>query len=226
MKSLNIVAHPDDDLLFLNPDILEDIENGDGSSILYMTRGDDGRNRQYYDRRFEAVSIAYPDYIHPYYYGIKSNSFRNGDVYGSLYAMWNDHTLKVEPVGGDKFPVPFYTYDVVVELIRQSIEYSKPDVIRTHDPDVEPSIDHDEPHLDHIDHIYTAKFVQEAAKAFPHIPVYAYMGYPIRYQPENVVPELAAKKLQMWRKYQEIDTEVAGEQWDIAMSRQYKRRIQ
>ena len=114
----------------------------------------------------------------------------------------------------------------LIAWIENWIEGVQPDIIRTHDPDVEPAIDHDEPHLDHIDHIYTAKFVQEAAKSFPSIPVYAYMGYPIRYQATNVSPELTQQKLAMWRKYQEIDTSVAGEQWDIAMSRCYKRRIQ
>lgn len=224
MISLNIVAHPDDDLLSLNPDILHDLENGAEVKVFYLTRGDDGRDCEYTDKREDASYQAYfgKGVFSLTYAPIKSNSLRNGDVYGSLYEMWNNHWAKVDTFQS----VQLYDYDTVLKVIRAEIASSKADIIRTHDPDVEPAIFEGGETLDHIDHIYTAKFVQEAAKSFPSIPVYAYMGYPIRYQPDNVSEELAQKKLAMWRRYQEIDTEVAGEQWDIAMNRCYKRKIQ
>lgn len=222
MKSLNVVGHPDDDLLFLNPDILEEMERQDSPYQIYITAGDDGRDEGYVNVKRSALRNVYGGTTAwRKFMWVKSNSHRSGDSYGSLYRMFNDRNKTEEGFVGHEL-----SYDYIIGALIGLIETIKPDVIRTHDPDCEPSIDHDEPHLDHIDHIYTAKFVQEAAKAFPHIPVYAYMSYPIRYQPENVSPELAAKKLQMWRRYQEIDTEVAGEQWDLAMTRQYKRRIQ
>lgn len=235
MISLNIVSHPDDDLLFLNPDILEDIENGKEPIVFYITVGDDGQGCEYYEKRIEAIHEAYKFVGDSYgyhnhrlpYASVKSNSFRNGDIYGSLYKMWHDHAVITDTVSNSVgWSSPYYTYENVIGMIKQGIEYYKPDMIRTHDPDTEPAIDKDGETLDHIDHIYTAKFVQAAAKSFPTIPVYAYMGYPIRHQPENVLPELAEKKLAMWRKYQEIDTSVAGEQWDLASKRCYKRRIQ
>lgn len=216
MVSLNIVAHPDDDLLFLNPDILEDEE----FYILYMTYGDDG-DSEIWMKKVDALQSAYGTSEVQDYEDIKSNSLKNGDAYGDLYRMWNDRDAIFTTYLGERC-----SGKGTIRSIEQYIHHYQPDVIRTHDPDVEPAILEGGETLDHIDHIYTAKFVQEAAKSFPHIPVYAYMGYPIRYQPDNVSPELAAKKLQMWRRYQEIDTEVAGEQWDIAMARQYKRRIQ
>lgn len=217
MVSLNIVSHPDDDLLFLNPDILED----DEAYILYMTYGDDG-DSEIWSKKVDASQYAYNNSEILDWEGIRSNSLRSGDPYGDLYRMWNDRTTPLVTYFGDEKR----SGNGTIVAIKQYIHHYAPDVIRTHDPDVEPAILEGGETLDHIDHIYTAKFVQEAAKAFPLIPVYAYMGYPIRHQPENVSPELAAKKLQMWRKYQEIDTEVAGEQWDLAMSRCYKRRIQ
>lgn len=218
MTSLNIVAHPDDDLLFLNPDILDE-----KATIIYMTMGDDGRGNDYAKMRQRASRNAWSGYrnVKLEFFPLYSNSFRSGDKYGWLHSSWEEGSNNNFEMGHSS-----WNPGHLLEILKGFIENTKCDVIRTHDPDTEPSIDHDEPHLDHIDHIYTAKFVQEAAKVFPLIPVYAYMGYPIRYQPENVAPELAAKKLQMWRKYQEIDTEVAGEQWDIAMTRCYKRRIQ
>lgn len=219
MRSLNVVAHADDDLLFLNPDILQD----DEFYNLYVTAGDDGYGIAYITTRCEAARSAYtyPANTNLNFLYLKSNSFRNGDLYGELYRVWSDEKYTTETIYGNQLES-----NGLIAWIENWIEGVQPDIIRTHDPDAEPAIDHDEPHLDHIDHIYTAKFVQEAAKAFSSIPVYAYMGYPIRYQAPNVSPELTQQKLAMWRKYQEIDTSVAGEQWDIAMSRCYKRRIQ
>ncbi len=37
--ALTIVAHPDDDLLFLNPDILRDIEAGRCARTVFVTAG-------------------------------------------------------------------------------------------------------------------------------------------------------------------------------------------
>ena len=59
MNTLNIVAHPDDDLLFLNPDILRDFENNREPYLLYLTTGDDGRDTDYVLKRMDAVQYAW-----------------------------------------------------------------------------------------------------------------------------------------------------------------------
>ncbi len=41
-KSLNIVAHEDDDIIFMNPDILSDIQSGRCVETMFMTAGDAG----------------------------------------------------------------------------------------------------------------------------------------------------------------------------------------
>lgn len=228
MTSLNIVSHPDDDLLFLNPDIVEEVSSHKGMTyVAYLTWGDDGRGEDYVRCRRRATLSAYKamgatvyDYAYREFW-IRSNSFRSGDVYGSLYQMWHDHAVQVKD-----FNMHTWDYAALLGSIQDLIGYVKPDLIRTQDPDAEPAIDHDEPQLDHIDHIYTAKFVQEAAKQFPNIPVYAYEGYPIRTKASNVDAEGTEKKTLMWRAYQAVDTSVAGEIWDVAMSRCYKRQIQ
>lgn len=213
MKSLNIVAHPDDDLLFFNPDILNDEQ----AYIFYMTMGDDGRGREEWQRKRLGLLYTYENYPHiKLIFGtIKSNSYRVGDKHGSLASMW--HGGYGEDVDGEK-----YKDSVIKYRLERLIDLIHPNIIRTHDPDCKPQIEPNDDGDDHIDHIYTAKFAQLVATKHL-MPVYAYTGYPIRNLPGN---SPAHGKQELWRRYQSTDPEVAGEQWDIAMTRCYKRRIQ
>ncbi len=209
--SLNFVAHQDDDLLFMNPEIAESGET-EIQVIIYMTQGDDGNDAAYIKMRQEAAWCAWgidglKHTAIQQFWNYKSSCFRLHRPYGELYELWLSEK------------------QFVTDRIRRDIDHYKPDLIRVHDPDVSPAIDHDEPDLDHIDHIYSAKFVMEAVKDI-NIPVFAYMGYPIRYQPDNLNEHQVELKTKMWRAYQSIDTSVAGEQWDIALKRCYKRQLQ
>jgi len=57
--SMNIVAHQDDDLLFMNPDILHDIQAGNCVRTVYLTAGDAGNDKLYWLNRQNGVEIAY-----------------------------------------------------------------------------------------------------------------------------------------------------------------------
>lgn len=230
MTTLNIVAHPDDDLLFMNPDIAEDILLDSRPHIVYLTAGDD-RNGFFYARRKQDASRRVFDdlMVGMRWVGLRSNSFKEGDVYGDLYKMWNNPEYVAEYGGysdSKKLTPRGFTRDMVLEEILDYISSNNPSLIRIQDPDCEPNLTQDSPHGDHVDHIYGARFAQEACKAFPHIPVYAYTSYPIRFMPPNLNAHQIELKTKMWRAYQSVDTSVAGEQWDIALSRCYKRRIQ
>jgi len=56
---LNIVAHQDDDLLFMNPDIMRDIQAGKCSRTIYLTAGDAGSGRYYALKREQGSEAAY-----------------------------------------------------------------------------------------------------------------------------------------------------------------------
>ncbi len=58
-RILNIVAHPDDDLLFLNPDLSTAISRGDCVTTVFMTSGDAGRGKAYWGLREEGIKAAY-----------------------------------------------------------------------------------------------------------------------------------------------------------------------
>src|SRR5262249_34843865 len=56
---LAIVAHQDDDLLFMQPDLLEAIRRGDGVTTVYITAGNGTNGTSYSDRRYEGARDAY-----------------------------------------------------------------------------------------------------------------------------------------------------------------------
>jgi LmbE family N-acetylglucosaminyl deacetylase len=56
---MNIVAHQDDDLLFMNPDVLHAIKSGHCVRTVYVTAGDAGRGKYYWVGREQGSEAAY-----------------------------------------------------------------------------------------------------------------------------------------------------------------------
>jgi LmbE family N-acetylglucosaminyl deacetylase len=56
---MNIVAHQDDDLLFMNPDLLNELEAGDCVRTIYVTAGDAGSSKSYWLSREQGSEAAY-----------------------------------------------------------------------------------------------------------------------------------------------------------------------
>jgi LmbE family N-acetylglucosaminyl deacetylase len=62
MSVLNFVAHPDDDLLFLSPDLLHAIQAGGKVRTVYVTCGDAGLGAEsYWQERENGVQAAYAE---------------------------------------------------------------------------------------------------------------------------------------------------------------------
>jgi LmbE family N-acetylglucosaminyl deacetylase len=60
-RTLNFVAHEDDDLLFLSPDLLHAIETGRVVRTVYVTAGDAGDGETYWEGRQSGMQAAYSD---------------------------------------------------------------------------------------------------------------------------------------------------------------------
>lgn len=61
-RDLYIVAHEDDDLLFMNPDIQTSIADGHRVQTVYLTAGDGCRSKEYWEAQREAgVKAAYAE---------------------------------------------------------------------------------------------------------------------------------------------------------------------
>ncbi len=58
-RTLNIVAHEDDDLLFLSPDLLHAIQTGRTVRTIFLTAGDSGSGADYWQSREVGVQAAY-----------------------------------------------------------------------------------------------------------------------------------------------------------------------
>jgi LmbE family N-acetylglucosaminyl deacetylase len=56
---LHVVAHEDDDLLFMSPPLLQFIERGDSITTLFLTAGDDGLDATYWQGREQGMKAAY-----------------------------------------------------------------------------------------------------------------------------------------------------------------------
>lgn len=217
MRSLNLIAHPDDDLLFFNTDLAYDILNGDEVHIVYFTAGDDGKGVNEWMRKLPALEAVYGAYPNVKYrtLGVKSNSHRTGDTWGDLYKMWHSEDYKTNNIYGSPYDRQWLARQLDISMM-----IAKPDILRIHNPFSDPAIDHDAPGLDHLDHIYAGKFGAELASRFV-IDTLAYMGYPIRHLSDNLSPADTELKKKFWRTYQAHEPEVQGEQWDIALSRCY-----
>jgi LmbE family N-acetylglucosaminyl deacetylase len=74
---MNIVAHQDDDLLFMNPDLVTGIQDGDCVHTVYITAGDGGQSSYYWLNRQLGSEAAY-DYMT-----------------GSKNSDWVDHIVKL-----------------------------------------------------------------------------------------------------------------------------------
>ena len=60
-SSMNIVAHEDDDLLFMSPDLVEDITAGDCVRTVFLTAGDAGLGTSYWHEREVGSRAAYAE---------------------------------------------------------------------------------------------------------------------------------------------------------------------
>lgn len=56
---MNVVAHEDDDLLFLSPDLLHSIQSGNCVRTVFLTAGDSGQNKFYWVNRQLGSQAAY-----------------------------------------------------------------------------------------------------------------------------------------------------------------------
>ncbi|KKK24457.1 hypothetical protein P175DRAFT_0438256 [Aspergillus ochraceoroseus IBT 24754] len=232
-KTLNIVAHQDDDLLFLNPDVLIDIESGRMVRTVYLTAGDAGLGADYWTSRQAGVMAAYAEMVDV------SNDWDESDigVPGKdipLYTLRDNDQVSIAfihmPDGNmDGSGFASTGYESMEKLWKSEIgeigtvdesgtRYTREDLINTltqmineYDPDymnAQNYID-DFGSGDHSDHTAGALFANEAAVAsiFPGA-VIAYEGYPMKALPPNVSGEDLVNKKAAFYTYGAYDSSV------------------
>ncbi|KAL5366142.1 hypothetical protein BJX96DRAFT_160441 [Aspergillus floccosus] len=224
-QTLNIVAHEDDDLLFLSPTLLHEVQSGRSIRTIFITAGDAGNDASYWTSRQEGSKAAYahmsnvdnswtqsdagisgfniplftldnnPDISLAFLQLPDGNNGGEGFGSGSLQQLWEGSIDSLTSFSGSS-----YSKGALVDVLRKMANDFDYDNIRTQD------FVHGYGEGDHSDHITTAYFVREA---FDNCdvgqPITSYMGYPAESLEVNIDDETLAQKKSAFYTYAGYD---------------------
>lgn len=223
--SLNMPAHEDDDLLFMNPEIQHDIDNGRCVLTVFQTSGDAGRDTSYWQGREEGSRAAYAqmagaDNVWTH----KTVTIGDHDVvYDELKGRPDVALIFLRMPDGGRgtgFPatgneslqqlwtgdIPtIHTIDGATSYTKASLTGTLAQIMHTYQPDVIRTLDYVGKYGDgdHSDHHTSAYFALAAHKLYfssPH-QVYALMAYPSANQATNLSVDDQERKLATFLTY-------------------------
>ncbi|KAL3476854.1 putative deacetylase LmbE-like domain-containing protein [Aspergillus californicus] len=216
---LNIVAHQDDDLLFLSPDLLHYIQAGQAVRTIFITAGDAGRDASYWQGREAGARAAYALMSDaPDAWTEKDAGIPRHEV--SLFALNQDPNISLaflrlpdghlqgqgfETTGSVSLQKLWEGNISSIPTVSGSGSYTKNELLSTlvdliaeFGPERVNTLDyvHSYGDGDHSDHHTAAFFVAEALNIYDGSPVLTgYMGYTVTEQPANIVgADLLAKQ--------------------------------
>lgn len=232
--TLNIVAHADDDLLFLNPDLLHAIQAGHNVRTLFLIAGDSGMNKEHWQSRELGAQAAYAQMCgvanawhqtdagiaeHPMPvftladYPTVSLAFMrlpDGNIDGSGFASTNHTSLQklwtdsISTIG---------TIDGSSKYSKETLISTLTDLISSFQPEQIVTQDYTGTYGDgdHSDHHSVAYFVQSAAQHYttPHSLI-GYEGYTTSSRPANVTRADLVAKQDAFYAYAHHDRVVGG----------------
>ena len=234
---LNIVAHYDDDLLFINPDIINDLSAGRCVRTVYLTASDHGWGRNYAADREQGVRAAYASMlgvpvewqghgtmltgdetvnvdkpadsnkVEIYYFRLP-----DGGTDGAGFTATGNNSLLQLLADEQKVLVALdesgrYTHRTLVEALSRLIATYQPLEVRT--------LSGSETGGDHSDHKSAGLFAAEAIKMYRSvykdhaaIKFRRYMGYPITSLSPNISPLEQRSKEDAFFAYAAYDHDV------------------
>ncbi|GJN94214.1 hypothetical protein Rhopal_007288-T1 [Rhodotorula paludigena] len=209
--SVYVIAHPDDDLLFQSPTLLDDVQGGDCITTVILTAGDSGTGLDYAESREAGNQAAYAqmagvDDSHTEFYAtfggqpvlirtlvaapqVQKVYFRlpDGNMDGSGFSATGFQSIRSLYFG----TIPSitnlpgdatFTRDTLKEAIAQILAARQPDRVRT--------LDHlsDYSAGDHADHLTAGRITSELVGSYaPAADFAGYMGYPV----QNLAPTIS-----------------------------------
>ena len=218
--TMNFVAHEDDDMLFLNPDIQNDIHAGRCVITVYLTAGDAGLSTTYWQNRENGEKASYSIMssalnlwtqqdagitAHPIpVFTLTTAPNRSliflrlpdGNNDGLGFASTNYQTLQklwqgnIPTITAINNSSSYTKQDLINTLLKLMNTY-KPDIIRTQN-----FVDSYNSAVDHSDHYTTAYLTQAASQVYStsHILI-GYYDYEIDSKPQNIfVTDVTAKE--------------------------------
>jgi LmbE family N-acetylglucosaminyl deacetylase len=236
---MHIVAHQDDDLLFMNPDLASAIQSGAPTVTIFLTAGQksglgatDGQRAR---SRQRGIQDAYARMAGHTPLGDQSEwtgalfpiATRQLERYtltgtgvqlvfvalqdGQLSSLYaGTPHLTVVTTGGLGAPQYGYNRADVVTLLSALMTHYQPAQVRALDPLPEARYWP----VEHPDHVTAAQFVADVAWPGP---VVNYRGYSIGAIPVNLAPDAVAGKSAAFSTYQAYDDDAAASGWTERM---------
>ncbi|MDB5160560.1 MAG: hypothetical protein JWO99_823 [Candidatus Saccharibacteria bacterium] len=239
---MNIVAHEDDDLLFMNPDLQHDIDAKHCIRTVYITAGDAGFGSQYWLGRERASEAAYDSMLHvsePLVWVQKTvklsdhefvsiASPRGHKEIALIFMNLPDGNLQGQgyKVSGFESLARLRAGNVSkVQTVDEQSYYSSEDLTQAlatlmdyYLPTVintQASSDMGHMYHDHEDHISVGRYVNDAFGRYVNqstTPLNHYIGYPIRERAPNVSGKDLADKTKAFLAYATFDGGVCQSQ--------------
>lgn len=212
---LQIVAHEDDDLLFMNPDLLHSIQQGDCVRTIYITAGDAGGGKFYWLGREQGSEAAYETLAHMSSLWVEQTVKFAGQEFATVASPTKFDRLSLifmhlpdgNPSGQGFAASKFesltkleagsiahirsvdhqssYDYKSLSAAIKTLIDVYQPSEVRTQLP-----YSADMTYVDHSDHTAVGRLVTEAYRSYqnthPDSTMAYYIGYPIHSYEPNV----------------------------------------
>ncbi len=231
---LNFVAHPDDDLLFLSPDLIHEIQASRNVRTVYLTSGDAGLHSSYWQDRESGVRAAYAEMAgvantwthsdagvagHPISVFTLTNQrnvslafmrLPDGDVHGSGFASNDYQNLKDIWTGSTSTIEAVdrsssYTLSTLISTLAYFIESFQPEQVKT--------LDYRRTYGDgdHSDH-HTVGYMTRSALAHCNssAALIGYDGYPVIALPVNVSDANEKAKQSAFSTYAQHDKQLCA----------------
>jgi LmbE family N-acetylglucosaminyl deacetylase len=248
VTTMNIVAHQDDDLLFMNPDLINDIRSGHCVRTIYVTAGDAGNNQFYWLSREQGSEAAYAYmvgfsdiWIHRIV-KLPNNSFvtvanPRGDTKISLIFMHlpdgnlqgqgfeASHYESLAKLEASRIPIinsvdnqSSYTSDQLVSALASLLNTYRPMEIRTQANYISKQFP------DHSDHMAVGRYVKRAYQQYKGnsaATISFYIGYPIQALPANEFGTNYTDKLGAFLAYAKFDATVCHSEQECNQTSTY-----
>ncbi len=240
-----VVAHADDDILFMNPDINNGLRNGWCIRAIYITAGDNGRDNRYWEMREQGIKTAYaqmlnsPDNWNTHNEIINGKEVTNstlqdnqsvslvflrlpdGGVHGNGFEQTGNtsiHGLSLD----EKLSVTTvdgkssYTYSEIMKTLSTILYKDQPSTILTTLYSGQLSVG------DHSDHAAAGQLaISSAHLAASKAEVTPYVGYPSSNLPQNLDHEQAQLKKSIFTRYAKNDEAICGHENICAIESTY-----
>ncbi len=204
-RDVTIIAHPDDDLLFMQPDLLRAVQGGEGVTTIYVTAGNGSDGVPYSETRYAGAQAAYAEAadnadwqcgwialaghaaehcrlaaanVSLVFLGYPDGGIE-GDEPNSLLHLWEGTIDGADTVA--RRPA-HYDQAGLVAALAEAIGDAQPHTIRSLDV----SATHGRDHSDHW--IVGALALLAAAESGTQAGLMSYRGYDVTAEPSNALP--------------------------------------